>query len=364
MREWLTVIVVLLIVGILLDGWRRMRQSRQNAIRMSRSMSQGTDVSKEDLEEFGSELPNGGARVVAQRDERDIEELNRNLRDTLETGRTTAGFNPEAAPSRKAANPTEQVSLNLDESVPMLMEVDEPAEQAESGDGATAQEAQDEPVWEFQSTSAPSVEAAQEETRVEPSFSADEPMFEGYEVPSEPEPFVDVAPKIEPAVEPTLEPEPVNDDANSENTNLEEAEEVLVINVMASQGERFAGQALLDVILECGMRYGAMQIFHRHETPEGEGAVLFSMANMVKPGVFDLNTMAEFETPGVSLFMTLPLPVDSHQAFELMVSTADAICERLGGEMKDENRSVMTKQTIDHCRYRISEFERKRLSKG
>jgi len=34
----------------------------------------------------------------------------------------------------------------------------------------------------------------------------------------------------------------------------------------------------------------------------------------------------------------------------------------LGGELRDEHRSVMTSQTIEHCRQRIREFERKRRS--
>ena len=85
------------------------------------------------------------------------------------------------------------------------------------------------------------------------------------------------------------------------------AEEVLVINVMAPKAMRFAGNELLDVVLGCGMRFGDLNIFHRHLDESGGGPVLFSMANMVKPGVFDLNTMSAFETPGVSLFMSLPM---------------------------------------------------------
>ena len=74
-----------------------------------------------------------------------------------------------------------------------------------------------------------------------------------------------------------------------------------------------------------------------------------------------LDAMDEFETPGVCLFMTLPLNADSMQSFELMVDTASTLAEKLGGELKDEQRSVMTKQTIEHCRQRILDFERRRL---
>jgi cell division protein ZipA len=130
---------------------------------------------------------------------------------------------------------------------------------------------------------------------------------------------------------------------------------------MAHKGEMFNGGDLLDIILQCGMRYGSMDIFHRHSDTKGEGALLFSMANMVKPGTFDLDAMDEFETPGVSLFMTLPINADSMQSFDLMADTARAIAETLGGELKDEQRSVMTRQTLEHCRQRIRDFERMRL---
>lgn len=45
-----------------------------------------------------------------------------------------------------------------------------------------------------------------------------------------------------------------------------------------------------------------------------------------------------------------------------MLETAQCVVRNLGGELKDERRSVMTPQTIEHCRQRIREFERKQRS--
>jgi len=289
MREWLTVIVVLLIAGILLDGLRRMRQSRHGGIKMSRNIGQqsGMGSDKEDVDQYGSELPNGGARVI--------------------------GGNGLAEDESSSHKPSvnEQVALNLDEDVPMLMDVDPEAEPVEPTLAEDAK-ASGEPLFTESS-----------EHRVEPSFKNSEAVAET-ELP---------------------------------------AEEVLVINVMAPIGTYLAGEALLDVVLSCGMRFGDMNIFHRHETESGEGPILFSMANMVKPGYFNLNTMDVFETPGISLFMSLPMSGDSLQAFDLMAQTAHALQVQLGGELKDENRSVMTQQTLEHSRQRIREFERKQLSR-
>ena len=130
---------------------------------------------------------------------------------------------------------------------------------------------------------------------------------------------------------------------------------------MAQKGEVFNGGDLLDIVLKCGLRYGSMDIFHRYSDTKGDGALLFSMANMVRPGTFDLDAMDEFTTPGVSLFMTLPIDADSMQSFDLMAETAQAISQTLNGELKDEQRSAMTKQTLEHSRQRIRDFERKKL---
>jgi cell division protein ZipA len=42
-----------------------------------------------------------------------------------------------------------------------------------------------------------------------------------------------------------------------------------------------------------------------------------------------------------------------------MVETAMVVVRHMGGELKDENRSVMTAQTIEFSRQRVREFERR-----
>ena len=69
-----------------------------------------------------------------------------------------------------------------------------------------------------------------------------------------------------------------------------------------SRDEGVQGPALLQNILESGLRFGEMDIFHRHESMAGHGEVLFSMANAVKPGVFDLDDIDHFSTRAVSFF--------------------------------------------------------------
>ncbi len=131
------------------------------------------------------------------------------------------------------------------------------------------------------------------------------------------------------------------------------------MHVMARKGGHFEGTALLNALLENGLRFGSMEIFHRHEDADGSGPVLFSLANSLKPGTFDLSAMEEFSTPGVTLFMPLQglqRPLDT---FSLMLETARALSKRLDGELKDETRSALTRQTIEHYRQQIIEFTRR-----
>ena len=141
---------------------------------------------------------------------------------------------------------------------------------------------------------------------------------------------------------------------------LTNADEVVVISVLSRDPEGFDGSKLLELIMACGLRYSrAMGVFHRFETESDDSELQFSMINVVKPGTFPIEEMGEFVTPGITFLMPLPGAVDSSAAFEAMVETAMAVVRHMSGELKDENRSVMTAQTIEFARQRVHEFERR-----
>lgn len=140
-------------------------------------------------------------------------------------------------------------------------------------------------------------------------------------------------------------------------------QEVIIVNVMAKPGTYFYGDELLPVLQHYGLRLGNMNIFHRHTEPNGNGPVMFSMANMVKPGTFALNNIDDFATPGISFFVQLPNRHGNMKAFELMLATANAVKEAMDGDLKDERRSVLTRQTVEHCRQRVRDFELSLLAK-
>jgi len=140
--------------------------------------------------------------------------------------------------------------------------------------------------------------------------------------------------------------------------------EVLMLHVVSRDQAGFPGNDILQVLLAYDMRFGELDFFHRHERGAGKGAVQFSVANMRKPGVFNIDAMGDFSTTGLIFFMTLPGPQDMMRAFDLMHETARGVAENLGGELLDETRSVITRQTLDHMRQRIRDLERRLLTRS
>ena len=137
--------------------------------------------------------------------------------------------------------------------------------------------------------------------------------------------------------------------------------EVLVLNVRTPEGEPISGAALLPMLLTLGFKFGDQDIFHRHVNSNGKGPVLFSLANMFKPGVFDIDNLETFETQGVSLFMILPIEGDPHQVFNMMHNAARKLADEFGAQVLDGRRSVLTKQGLQQYVEKIREFERKRM---
>ncbi|MEM1111788.1 MAG: cell division protein ZipA [Pseudomonadota bacterium] len=138
--------------------------------------------------------------------------------------------------------------------------------------------------------------------------------------------------------------------------------EVFMLNVVARDQSGFRGEDILHILLACDLRFGDMSFFHRHEFEAGRGAIQFSVANMMQPGVFDIDQMADFNTPGLVFFVTLPGPEDMMKAFDYMLETAQAVARNLGGDVLDETRSALTAQTLEHARQKIRDLERRLLA--
>ena len=296
LRDWLIIIGVVIIVGIVLDGFRRMRLARKDALKMSLDMGGNLDKTPLD-DDYNPELPTGGARVVSK--------------DAIDTGVVRVA---------KQENKKSKKLSSMLKSKPAEVEI----------------HAEDDDVLANIGQESITADA---DTRIHSQISIE-----------------------------TVTPHPGKPAKKSvaevQTSHKDKHALVLVINVHALTHQGFPGRELKRLLEACGLDHGHMSIFHRHEEDDLLSPIQFSVANAIEPGYFDPDTLDEISTPGVSFFMTLPGPKDYMKAFDYMLETAQCFARNLKGELKDENLSVMTPQTIEHCRQKIREFKRLELSKN
>ena len=275
-REMMIALGALVALAIMLDVIRRVRNARYEKIHMPRRKQPIFD--DDDVDNYGSESPSGGSRVVSVRDEADVAEVGKTVRARAEANKPKLSI-----PIREPVQP----GLNLNE----------------PGDINDA-----------------------------PDF--DEPL--------------ERTPPVREKQSPVKQQVPVAS--------------VVVLHLMAREGEYFPGDQLLESLLNQGLRYGSMKIFHRHTGEDGSGPVMYSVANSINPGTFDLNSMDQLLTPGISLFFAMEDVEDPAATLDSLLASAKQMAVDLGGELKDESRSALTRQTEDHYRQRITDFSRVQLS--
>lgn len=136
-------------------------------------------------------------------------------------------------------------------------------------------------------------------------------------------------------------------------------ERIVTLFIAARPGHKLAGSDVVVAAEKAGMQFGDMGIFHRLASGKTEEGPVFSMANMVKPGSFDMTKLDGIETPGVTLFMTLPGPMPALDAWEMMLPTAQRLAELLDASVLDEERNALGRQRIAHLRDELRAWDRR-----
>lgn len=220
------------------------------------------------------------------------------------------------------------------------------------------------PVHRSRPQREPMMQPLDDEPLVEPAY-AQAPTFGAREpAPQQQARYAQPAPAYE---EPDYDDEPAYEEPVQVAEPVQELppvekiwQDVYVINLMARPGHDLQGATLLSSLLALGFKFGEMDIFHRHEDLNGKGEVLFSMINMVKPGTFNPYRMEQFSTPGVSLFMQLPLRSNAAFAFEHMLQAADQLASDLDAMLTDASRSPLSDDDIARYRHELAAYEASR----
>lgn len=327
----MVIVGCLLILAVIVDAWRRMRLQQRDRVRMKlATVAPGEDL-LDDLSQY-RELPNGGGRVVNRDDDYDPGQKDPDSVVHVDALEAFAESAPKSAPKepRRRARDT-------------------------AGERAGASDAGDVDY------TAPAHREA--EAVLPPDLPPDLPPEKAEQELESPSPITGMrATDDEPVTLDWLDdlPQPAAEAEEEPGELRREADtQVLILHVMARDERGFAGRDILDILLACDLRFGDMSFFHRHEERAGRGPIQFSVANMLQPGVFDIDNMPSMRTRGLVFFVTLPGPRDMAQAYDYMLETARAVARNLGGELLDESRSVLTQQAVEHSRQQIRELDQR-----
>ena len=135
---------------------------------------------------------------------------------------------------------------------------------------------------------------------------------------------------------------------HEQNSPLHNAEQNINISIFPHhQLQRFLGKDLLGLVDKYGLKYGAMNMFHRYENKDGTGVLWFSMMMVddQTPSAFDLNKLPLQHLDGLILFLSLPHP-EAGQAFESMISMAKMMANDLGAELYDDVGEPLSSDSI------------------
>jgi cell division protein ZipA len=135
-----------------------------------------------------------------------------------------------------------------------------------------------------------------------------------------------------------------------------QGDKIVSLYVVASRSFVLRGEAIRRAAERAGLEYGEMQVYNRIVERNGKRHVLFSLASAVQPGTLDIDDSPGFTTPALALFMRLPGPLEGLKAFNVMLDCAQRLAVDLDCELRDEARSILSNQTIDHMRDEIQLF--------
>jgi cell division protein ZipA len=145
----------------------------------------------------------------------------------------------------------------------------------------------------------------------------------------------------------------IMDESSAIESAKEQINNIVMLHIMAPRLQPFLGEQLIEAFEEMYLYYGKNQIFHYYENNDGTGKLLFSVVSAIEPGFFDLAEIENFKTSGITLFFVLSRPNHSIAAFESMLRIAKQLAAHLDGEIRDDQRRILTHERIEDYRERI-----------
>src|SRR3546814_19670474 len=105
------------------------------------------------------------------------------------------------------------------------------------------------------------------------------------------------------------------------NRENDDFDKIVTLYIAAKAGEVLRGPDIVVAAEKAGLRYGHMNVFHRLVETHPERGPIFRVANIMKPGSFDMAQLQSLETPAIAFFLTLPAPINARDAWAAMEPT-------------------------------------------
>ena len=135
-------------------------------------------------------------------------------------------------------------------------------------------------------------------------------------------------------------------------------DKIVSLYVAAKAGHMLRGEDIVVAAEKTGMVFGHLNVFHRLVDGHPERGPVFSMANILQPGSFDMARIRELETPAIAFFLTLPAPMSALDAWEKMLPTVQRMGELLDGVVLDDGRNALGRQRIANIRDELRSYDR------
>ncbi len=133
----------------------------------------------------------------------------------------------------------------------------------------------------------------------------------------------------------------------------ENKEKIVTLFLHAKEGQQFDWHLIQKAAEQVGLEFGADNLYYRFNGFGTNKQLVFMVANMLKPGIFQ----PDMRTTGLVMIMTLPGVLPALDMWDSMFPVGERIADILGGKLTDENHHLFTRQRIASMREEMRQFD-------
>lgn len=127
--------------------------------------------------------------------------------------------------------------------------------------------------------------------------------------------------------------------------------DIIALYLLPKGNQNLSGSQINSSVQAMGLSFGEMNIFHFKSGNRN----VFSIANMLEPGSFDVNTIHDLKTSGLSIFMQITGndPLDD---LTEMLQRSYQLAGLLDARLCNHKRQPLTQQDAENYRKQVSDF--------